>query len=542
MRRYPWTLWETEVAIMLLPVDRGKKLSTADLTGSNRRPIPLELGCHGCDGRQRARGIAIIVVLALGGCGSWDALPTKEVALPTKEVPPPFVGSGSPGECAARCIPVTEYIARAELGLDPIELGKETSGDYRAVFRGLKTQSKATGGIVRSVSVAELLHELKEGTMRPTVLVDKKGHLYLILGVLNVDGEFMCQLVHGDMPVSLVSKAQITHAGFQEAWRLERKAEGVPIHVGSGSVRINKVYHNFGEVNPDKKLECTFSLKNVGNTTLLLDKPRASCSCATTSALENTRLGPTETKVVGVAVQSTNAASQRYSVVLRFFEKGTGVSRQVELLLIASQRKSMEVAPARLDFGLVVSGRSYSRTVRMSEVPSDRFVLKKVDAGKLPIVHEIEATKDKDGLATYRIRLGLEVDDRWSGKHTGELGLTTDSHVRPQVTIPVEFEIAPLVRAIPSVVSLGSVVIGESRQERVRFVSRNGEPLVVEIQSAPDECSVELDEKSNPPEIIIITKLNEPGVWEGIIKCNVQASSREEVIEIKCVGYGRKSS
>jgi len=86
------------------------------------------------------------------------------------------------------------------------------------------------------------------------------------------------------------------------------------------------------------------------------------------------------------------------------------------------------------------------------------------------------------------------------------------------------------------------VVLGEPYTERVRFVSRNKEPLVVEIESKPDECSVEFDEKTDSAEMIVSIKLNEPGIWQGVIKARVQASSQEESIEIRCVGYGRKSS
>lgn len=501
-------------------------------TGWIRRRRGLVL--HAGGGACWARGALTALLLGVAGCNSSSPLPTKEA-------PPAFVGSGKPAECPGRCIRSTVYVARAELGLDPRGLGEEIDGGPAEVFRALKRECTATGGTIRSVSVAKLLNELKEGTIPPTVLAHENGHLHLLLGALDIDGQLMCQLVHGGMPVSLISKAQLLRAGFQEAWQFEKQMEGVLIQVGSGRLRIDRVCHNFGEMKPDEELECAFALNNVGNVPLVLGNVRTSCTCTTTSALENTELGPAQTKDFGVTLRSTNQASQRHSVILTFFEKGTGVSRQAELLLFGSQRESMVVTLTKIDFGRVVPGKSYTRTVSIREVPTDRFVLKSVDLGELPIVHEVEVAKDKDGFATYRLHLELAVDEEWSGEHAEELSLTTDSHFQPKVTIPVLFRIEPPVRAIPSVISVGTVVVGEPREERVEFVSRCGEPVGVEIQSHPDECSITLDRQKNPLEMMVAIKLKKPGIWQDVITVNTQTPSGEEVIEIRCVGYGRES-
>ena len=51
-----------------------------------------------------------------------------------------------------------------------------------------------------------------------------------------------------------------------------------------------------------------------------------------------------------------------------------------------------------LDFGLMVAGKPSSRLICLREKPTDRFLLKEVDPGKLPIVHRVEMTRDKDGV------------------------------------------------------------------------------------------------------------------------------------------------
>ena len=119
-------------------------------------------------------------------------------------------------------------------------------------------------------------------------------------------------------------------------------------------------------------------------------------------------------------------------------------------------------------------------------------------------------------------------------KHREKLVLVTDSYVRPKVAVPVVFQIEPPLRAIPSVIALGTVAIGESRTERVQFVSRCGEPLAVQIENHPAECSVAIDQH-NPAEMIVAIKLKEPGIWQGVIKAKVKAHSEEQIIEIRCL-------
>jgi len=307
-------------------------------------------------------------------------------------------------------------------------------------------------------------------------------------------------------------------------------------------VTVSEVCHDFGVVTPGEELKTEFLLSNPGSTAVLLGEPGTSCRCTTTTPLKGLELGPGETRRFGVSVTPARVPAQRHSISLTFFEKGTGESKRVNLWLVASSPESAHWTPPSLDFGQVVPGKQYSRTVTISEVSADRFVLKKIDTDDLPLAHEVAESKDGDGLCTYRIRLTLKPDDSWSGEHAGELCLVTDSRVQPRVTIPVRFEIAPVVRAVPSVVSLGTAVVGELRERRVRLVSRSGEAVTVKIVSVPKECSVEVDQRGRSPELIVRVKLNAPGIWQDIIRGNVRTASTEEAIEIRCVGYGKESS
>lgn len=484
---------------------------------------------------QRNPVLLLVCIGAIGGCSSSDT--PREKPAP-QLAPPSFAGFGDPAKCQAGCVELAATIARAELGLDPTQGSPGKAATASRLFDELKAESASSNRSVESVSVDAVLEGVKAGPMPPKVLVHENGHLHVLLGAIDVEGRLLCQVAHGGMPVSLLTKEQLGRAGFREAWRFTRRVEGVPIHVGSATLQIDKVCHNFGEVKPEQKLESVFSVKNTGAKRVVVDKPITSCQCTVPSLKEPKELAPGERLDIQILGQSRNAASQSDTVFLKFFEKGTGVSSRVALHLFASQRGSMKVTPERLDFGRVVPGKSYSRVVRLEEVPTDRFVLQGVDPGGLPMRHEIREVRGKDGLMAYVIHLNLVAPEGKPGKKADKLTLATDSHVRSQVIVPVQYEIPPRVAAVPSVISLGTVRVGETREERIRLVSQDSEPLTVTVLSAPAESAVRVEGTPSAPELVLTAQLKHPGVWQGAVKLKAQSASGGDDIEVKCAGFG----
>ena len=482
----------------------------------------------------------VLLCLCLPGCSRSEATSCKAKGCSLTQSM--FAGKDKPSQCDARCIPAAVAIAREGLGVDPEAPKGQVGDNSQAIFESLRNEGSVNGSTIIRVPAIDVIEKMTEGPATPVVLVNKTGHLYILFGAIRVNDKMLYQVVHGGEPVSLITKQALSEGSFQDAWRFQKKkAVGTPIHVGLATIEIDKLWHNFGETFPDKSLECTFHIKNAGNKAVILDKPAVSCQCTVPNLGEKTELAPGKIFDLKVVTKASGSTSLSNSIGLTFYEKGNGTPRQVQLSLIGSQRESMEIAPTKLDFGLMIPGKPCSRTVTLREKPTDRFVLKDVDIGNLPLERRIEATRDQNGLATYRVHLELKVDERSSKEQQGELILTTDSLVRPKVTIPITFQIEPLIRAIPSVISLGAVAVGESREENVQFVSRCGEPLDVQIESYPDECSITINQTKAPSEMIVAVKLKEPGIWQGIIRVRMQTPSGKEVIDVKCVGYGREN-
>ncbi len=480
----------------------------------------------------------LVLAICLSGCSRSGATSSKARAPSVTQSG--FLGTGDPSRCPAKCVRTALAIAREQLGLAPEGQTRQRVSTTDAIFTSLEEQGASLGSTITRVPIADVIEKMVEGPAVPVVLVHKTGHLYALFGAIRVNNKLLCQVVHGGEAVSLLPRETLFEGDFQEAWRFERKqGAGVPVHFGSAVVEIDKLWHNFGEILPDEPVECAFRLKNVGDTTVILGKPVVSCQCTVPNVGAETTLAPGETFDLKVAKKPTGSASLRNSIGLMLCEQGDGVSRPVSLTLIGSQRESMEVNPGTLDFGTVLPGKVCSRTMSLREKPTDRFIIKQVDPGSLPIAHEVEVSRDQYGLATYRVQLRLKANENSPGESLGELNLTTDSYVRPKVTIPVRFRIESPVVAIPGVISLGTVPVGESREAKVQFVARGGESLGVQIESHPEECLIRVDDTQTPPEMVVAVTLKEPGIWQGVISCKVQSSTQEHAIEVRCAGYGQ---
>jgi hypothetical protein len=253
--------------------------------------------------------------------------------------------------------------------------------------------------------------------------------------------------------------------------------------------------------------------------------------------LAGTELQPNESKEFKVSFTTSASASERHSIFLPVFEKGTGQSKRLEFLLLASQQQSMQIEPMMIDFGNVVAGEKYTRTINLTEVPTDRFSVTKISSNNQPIQGSFNTIGVRQGLKTYQAEILFSPNDKESDLSNNFFIIETNSILRPKVSIPYTFKLLSDISAEPSTISLGSMAIGETVEEKITITSRKHEIINCRIQKAPDNCNAEIVRQGNPTELLVRIKPNKSGIWQDKIFVAVKTSSREEVLEIDCVGY-----
>lgn len=445
---------------------------------------------------------------------------------------PSFIVKDTTDNCS--CFRTINYLARGELGIAPAALLKT---EYRSDSLKSQFQQEADNETFQIVSMndcIEELHENETGPISMRVLAHQNGHLYGLLGTIDIDGIRLYQLIHGDSQVWLASQEQLEQAGFVEAWKLRREKSEIPIPVGTTTLITDSLYHNFGEIKPGSEVACTFNLRNDGDKTIILSRPETSCTCTVPNIETTAKLEPGKTFPMEIRLLSGQSTSTRQTVGMKCYEEGSGEPVRFSLDLLASQRRSLEVVPTGLDFGLVVPGEEVTRTVMLKEVPTDRFSISKVDVGDLPLTWTKQESTALDGMEHYQFDLKFTLaDEKIEGEQQGEIVFTTDSRQRPQVRIPVVYEATPLVRAIPSIISFGTVKVGEKAYADVEFISRNGDPVEVEVESLPE--GVTFEKKENAYQVGFVSEKN--GIWTGMIRLSITFDDHERPLPLKCVAF-----
>lgn len=461
-------------------------------------------GCkHFSQGVLRGLWFVFVLVFFPGGCGK--TISSSEDPL-SKRNWPSFIDRTDGADCSLRCREIAESVVRSELGLDPTtgsSMGREPDEWLRSLTEGVEPLE----GCIRRVSVGECVNRISVGAVAPCILVHETGHLYVLLGTIKIRGHLMCQLIHGKSPVWLVESSKLKTAGFREAWWLHRVADSFPVRIGAAKLRVDHMFHDFGEVEPQSRVQCLFVVKNTGERTVVIDKPRVSCGCITPNTTSVIQLAPGEQHELSIALRVGVSSSVRHAVALKCFEKETGDSKELVFYVFASQRQAMRIVPHSVDFGVVVPGQSYTRTIRLTEVASDRFEIHSVKVSGLPSRSQWQLVEKHASrtLHDYLVRLTITMDAQVprTGDYAGELVVTTSSHVRPHICVPTRLTVPQAVCAEPSIISLGSVVAGEQRQARVRFISRSTESFSIDVARWPRECRIELDRSKVPQEMLV---------------------------------------
>lgn len=490
---------------------------------------------HLCRPASRVlRVVAVFVVFAVG-CSGEGAREEGEVSLVDTMF---FVHSELPSDCPMKCLQQAAQFACEGLGLDPTERRNISPRTWQAIVDVFQKESGQKESSISAVPLQELLSRNTVGPMAPVILEHKTGHVYVIIGSIKVGDSLMWQMIHGESPVSLVSEELLSQAGFESVWACE-KSENVVVSVGQSTLEVDRLHHNFGDIKPGESLLCSFHLSNTGPKAIVVDKVRTSCSCISTNVKKKAVLEPSRSLDLELTMRVPGSTSLREPAILPLYEKDTGSSKQVSFLILGTHRKLMDISPDHVDFGSVVPRRTYTRTVLLKELPTDRFALLGVEVGTLPLTYEIERRRDSNGLSIHKLDLALSVPEgATSGKTRSVVALNLDGHERQRAHVPVSYEVEPPIKISPSAVSFGTIGIGEEHERILQIIPDDGSSIEsVRFQCSPG-CAVEVDRGTKPVEITVGVRLKKPGIWIGKITIDVETESGlKQTLEVTGTAY-----
>ncbi len=477
------------------------------------------------------------LILVFLTCCFFGCSPSKRSSVETRKYPS-FIQISKAKDC--ECVPIAVRFARAGLGLDPtLETVFEKPED---LLKKLNEEASSINGVITQNDVAECLDELanrpEPGPCEPILLVHPLGHLYLLLGTVTIEGVLTYQIIHGDSTIGLVDREDLDKAGFKTAWKFHKVADEIPINFAGSHLTVDRIYENFGKVTPLSELEANVTFTNTGQVPLVFETD-VSCRCTVLDDFDSTDLEPGESRNLKIKFQSSAGSAERHSVFVTCYEKGTGYSVQVELLLLASQQQPMTVEPSKLNFGEVRKGKTCKRIINLTEVPTDRFSVTGFDPNGNPILGTVKAANDDGDLKTYQVEIEFTPENPLEPNTYQFFTIETNSLLRPMVRIPFEYTLKSGVYPEPEVLSLGSVELGKPIERTVKLISAEGARFNCSEVNKPEECSVEVREGMEAVTLEIKVTPETAGMLHGEINLQIQTESETGELTVKYVGYAR---
>ena len=476
--------------------------------------------------------IAFLMLSCLPGCSP----PRTPAVKPPKY--PSFVQAGKAQDCG--CAPISVRFARASLGLDPT---KETPFDRpETLLKSLNDEGSPIKSVITEHKPGACFDELAErpepGPCDPILLVHPLGHLYLLLGTVSIENTLAYQLIHGDSSLWLAGREGLDEAGFTAAWKFHRVNDEIPIDFAGSHLAVDRIYTNFGKVDPHSELESKVTFRNTGNVPVVFET-EALFRGTVSGDFDGTELAPGESRDLRITFQASAGSSGHDSVNVTCYEKGTGYSAQLELLLLASLVQPMTVDPAKLDFGEVRKGETYKRIVNLTEVPADRFSVTGIDPNGNPIRGTVKTASDSTDLKTYQVEAEFTPEEPPEANTFKSFIIETNSLLRPVVRIPFKYSLKSGVCAEPEVISLGSVELGKPAGKTVKLVSAEGARFHCSVANKPEECSVEVHEGKEAVTLEVKITPETEGILQGEIDLRIQTESGTNPLKVTYIGYAR---
>ncbi len=471
------------------------------------------------------------------GCGSSPASLSAEVVDSSQHRLAIFSRSGHAKGCLDECVPESIRFARGALGASASRFQLDHS--LEQVYLHLGDQDNIPPGNAKFILVRELLDVIASLPVCSAILVHSSGHLWLVVGQVEIDGEKRVQLVHGHGPGMLVSNQEILEGEFREVWRLDRGPQQNSMDIGSGKLEIDGIAKNLGVVQAGVPATAVFTLKNTGRSPLRLVTAESSCSCTTSSLEKDTRLDSGNSYDLAVTLHPNNSPCQRQHVVLEIRNPDDESVVKQKLTVFASQGQVLPVLPATVDFGAILPGGSGTRVVRVREVETIRFSLANIAVADLPLTHAISQDIDQRGLATYQISLELRPVGTLPGKYSGNCVVTTTNPTHHQVRVPVQYEILPTVTVEPQSLAISTVEVHKPHASILRIRSALSGNLTVQVLKHPHECSIEEHRVRDGVELIVTTTLTRLGIWQDEMTIQVNTDSGSQNLSIRCTGLAR---
>lgn len=421
------------------------------------------------------------------------------------------------------------------MGIDPITREDASFRNYNELFKSLEKDAVSVGAVIKDVGLDELVRLAEENDQIRGVIFRREKPPLQLIKVFYHKGNLSFQAFWGDNLIVLMDKEDLDNQGYTTSWVIvEKESNGIPFRIGRGLLEVNHIKNSFGILLPGEKKSLTFSLKNIGSVSLELGTPKSGCSCTTTELIKNL-LNPGDTIPMEVhAGWKGNALKS--DIFLSVIDINSGSERILIFETWGNAIKTIEYMPDSLNFLVKERNVVLERTVRISEVDTEFIEIFNYASIDLPIDLGIEE-KNINGLRNYMLRVSLDPSELSTGEYSGKIKIDTSSKYHPEIIIPVDVEVKPLIEPVPKFVSF-SIGNGsfDMLERKVIFRNNTGAPFKITDIRGQDYCYIHVNGEN---ELVILPNKSKFKNKNGVITWDIDLTAKLEHeienIKIKCL-------
>lgn len=212
-------------------------------------------------------------------------------------------------------------------------------------------------------------------------------------------------------------------------------------------LQVDQSIFDFGKVMQGTQVVHDFTLRNVGDAPLEIDKVQPSCGCTAVASVTDVIEPGAE-----VQLRSTFDTSGFYGYkvkTIRVFSNDPTQASTV-LSLRGTVQRDVEVSPPRVYFGAVDKGRSPTKSLTLTRAAGSKIQIGEVTS------HSDKLTVSVEELKAGGKKVSVTLSDQLPvGTFRSRLSVKTSSDKNPVITVPVFAKIQGDLRLTPLDVSFG---------------------------------------------------------------------------------------
>jgi len=265
---------------------------------------------------------------------------------------------------------------------------------------------------------------------------------------------------------------------------------------------FEKTTHDFGTVARGADTTYRLKLKNIYKEAVHISNVRVTCGCTAGQPSQDT-LQSLEEAYLEIKMDTLKFTRRKDSNVIVTFDQPRFA--EVTIPITVYIRTDVVLEPGSAQFGSLQVGEKAERTLKLAYAGREDWKITKIDTGTDTIEAEAVETGRGGGNVNYDIRIRVS-DKAPIGVVRRYITLMTDDENSPQVPVLIEGEVKPEFEVSPSLVQLGTMKPGETRN--VRVVLKSKKPFEVEAvtcEKAKDVFQVRLPKAAAPVQVIPLT-------------------------------------